>query len=293
MIEICEVGPRDGLQNEAICLSVDQRVELITGLVEAGMDTIEAVSFVHPKVVPQMANPEEVLKRVPRKPGVRYAGLVLNKKGMERAFECELDDLHIAIAASSTFNMKNSRRTREDTLKEMLPLVHEGKKRGYKMNGIIATAFGCPYEGDVPFSVVIDMAERYIEEGADLITLADTTGMAHPGQVTRYVDLYHEKFPRIPLALHFHNTRGLALANIYAGYLAGVRRFDSSIAGIGGCPFAPYSVGNVSTEDMVNLFEQMGETTPVDLPRLLELTKLVENAVGHDSNCFVSKVGLI
>lgn len=291
MVEICEVGPRDGLQNEAVVLSATERVEMIGRLIDAGIRTIEAVSFVNPKVVPQMADPEEVLKQVPRPDGVRYAGLVLSRTGMERALDSGADDVHLVLAASDTFNLKNARRTRDESLAELAPLVERAKVAGRGVHGVIGTAFGCPFEGEVPFSTVIAVTKTFLDAGADAITLADTTGMANPAQVTQIVRQFSETFPGVRLALHFHNTRGLGLTNVYAGYMAGVRRFDASTGGLGGCPFAPLSVGNVCTEDVVHLFDQMGVATGIELARLLQSNAATQAQVGHSLNSYVLRAG--
>ncbi|KPV42431.1 hydroxymethylglutaryl-CoA lyase [Alicyclobacillus ferrooxydans] len=292
MIDITEVGPRDGLQNEERILSVEERIDIITNLVKAGMKSIEAVSFVNPKIVPQMAGAEEVVRQLPRIDGVRYAGLVLSEKGMKRALDCELDELNVVLAASSTFNYKNSRRTREEALRELTPLIKEGKKSGFVVNAVIGTAFGCPFEGHILFADILQLAKQFLDSGADKLTLADTTGLANPAQVMSSVKEFKTSFPTVDLGLHFHNTRGLALANAHAGYLAGVRRFDSSIGGIGGCPFAPLSVGNVSTEDMVHMFEQMGEEVPVKTADLFPTTDLVQKLLGHPMYSYVRKAGV-
>lgn len=292
MIEICEVGPRDGLQNEKTPLSIESRVEMIQKLADTGLKKIEAVSFVNPKVVPQMAHAEEVMKKVPRRSGLRYAGLVLSPKGMERAFTCDLDDIHLVLAASDSFNQKNARRTTKEGLTQLGPLVEEAKRYGYKVNCIIGTAFGCPYEGEISPDRIFRLCETFLEKGADSITLADTTGMAHPQQVTEYAEQFQRIFPKEKLGLHFHNTRGLGLANVYAGYQAGVRSFDASIGGLGGCPFAPLAVGNVCTEDLVHMFQQMNQSTEIDLNLLIKAAKWTEKQVRHRLDGLVMKAGL-
>lgn len=291
MIDICEVGPRDGLQNEPIHLTVDDRVELIKKMIRSGLRHIEAVSFVNAKVVPQMAYAEEVMARIPRVEGVRYAGLVLSSRGMDRALECDLDDIHVVLAASSTFNLKNARRTMLESLNELAPLVERAKQNDRRVNAVIGTSFGCPFEGVVPLDNILSVSKEFITRGADMITLADTTGIANPLQVRQYVRTFQNTFPDVPLALHFHNTRGLGLANVFAGFIEGVQRFDSSVGGIGGCPFAPLSVGNVSTEDMIHMFEAMGVETGVDLDELILSAKWLEEKMGHRLSGYVMKAG--
>lgn len=277
MIHVCEVGPRDGLQNEKKHLSVQQRVELIEQLMETGIRKIEAVSFVNPKVVPQMSHPEEVLAGIRRKKGVVIAGLVLNLRGLERALDTELDAIHFTLAVSDAFNQRNARRTVEQSVAEIEDMIRTVSEQGKPCVAILGTAFGCPFEGHVPEEKVLRIAERFIQAGCRNITLADTTGLANPLQVKRLATRFFETFGEtIELGLHFHNTRGLGLANVFAGYEAGVRHFDSSVGGTGGCPFAPKAVGNVCTEDMVNMFHAMGVGTGIDLDQLIDTALWLE-----------------
>lgn len=291
MLEICEVGPRDGLQNEKANLSVDDRVSLIEKLISSGVRLIEAVSFVSAKVVPQMAFPEEVLERVPRKNGVKYTALVLSERGVNRALSCELDEINFVLAASDTFNLKNAKRTARESFEGLSPLIEKAKKAGRKVNATIGTAFGCPFEGQLSEERIMMFAHDFIESGANLVTFADTTGVANPLQVERYVNDFYSRFPKTPLALHFHNTRGLGIANVLAGYESGVRRFDTAVGGTGGCPFAPLSVGNVCTEDVVHMFEQMKIEVPIRIDKLVETAKWLENKVGHTLSGYVMKAG--
>ncbi|MGE7667669.1 hydroxymethylglutaryl-CoA lyase [Ureibacillus composti] len=277
MIEICEVGPRDGLQNEAKILSTKTKVDLITRLIESGVRNIEAVSFVNPKVVPQMADAEEVLKLLPKSNDIRYGGLVLSYSGLNRALQTNIDFLHVVLATSDTFNMKNSKRTVKQAIQELTTVIKEGVSTDKGVAGILGTAFGCPFEGEVPISSILKVAEEFLKAGCTEITLADTTGMANPLQVQNVVQTFYNEFGKnLSLGLHFHNTRGLGLANTLAGYQAGVRRFDSSIAGLGGCPFAPKAVGNVCTEDMVYMFNSMGIETGTNLNKLIDVAKWME-----------------
>lgn len=283
MITLCEVGPRDGLQNEREILSPATRAELITRLVRAGVTEIEAVSFVNPRVVPQMAGAEEVLELLPNDLAVRLSGLVLSASGMKRALETRIDDMHLVLAVSDTFNQKNARRTAEESAVELERLIPQALAAGKEATIVLGTSFGCPFEGEVSPARVLAFARRFIEAGCTKVVYADTTGMANPAQVQQMVTAYDEAvgIDRVPLGLHFHNTRGLGLANVYAGYLAGVTRFDASIGGLGGCPFAPKAVGNVCTEDTANLFEQMGEETPCDLNALIDVARWTEQKVGR------------
>lgn len=277
MIEICEVGPRDGLQNEKKLVTTDQKVDMITKLIDAGAKKIEAVSFVNRKVVPQMADAEEVMKRVPRLDGVSYAGLVLSYSGLKRALETAVDSYHVVTATSDAFNLKNARKTVDQNVAELVKVIKEAADAKKTVAGVLGTAFGCPFSGDVPVNRVLEIAETFVKAGATEITLADTTGLATPLQVSHLVQEFQKQYGSdIKLGLHFHNTRGLGLANVLAGYQSGIRRFDSSIGGLGGCPFAPKAVGNVCTEDLVNMFVGMGIETGMDLQKLIDTAVWME-----------------
>lgn len=270
MIHLCEVGPRDGLQNEKKNVSTEEKVQLITRLIDAGIQKIEAVSFVNPKIVPQMADAEEVLMRAPKVEGVEYAGLVLNHAGMERALSTELPTFHIVTATSDEFNLRNARKTVAQSVEELTSVISESTQAHKKVVGVLGTAFGCPFSGDVPVERLLGVAESFVKAGATELTLADTTGLANPLQVQTITQKFRDHFGEdVYLGLHFHNTRGLGIANVLAGYQAGIRRFDSSIAGLGGCPFAPKAVGNVCTEDVVNMFHHMNIDTGTDLEKLV------------------------
>ncbi|MBX9974055.1 hydroxymethylglutaryl-CoA lyase [Cytobacillus firmus] len=293
MIEICEVGPRDGLQNECKIVPTETKVELITRLIDSGIRNIEAVSFVNPKDVPPMADAEEVLKSLPKRNGVRYGGLVLSRSGLERALKTDVDFLHVVTTTSDSFNLRNVKRTVEQAAGELSLVIKDGAASGKGVAGVLGTAFGCPFEGEVPMDNVLKAAEKFLEAGCTEITLADTTGMANPIQVQKIVDSFFDAFGRdFSLGLHFHNTRGLGLANVLAGYQAGVRRFDSSIAGLGGCPFAPKAVGNVCTEDMINMFHGMGVDTGTSLPSVLETANWMETVMERPLDGMLMKAGI-
>ncbi|WP_082234431.1 hydroxymethylglutaryl-CoA lyase [Halobacillus massiliensis] len=293
MIEICEVGPRDGLQNECKIVTTDKKVKLIEKLIDAGIRTLEVVSFVNPKVVPQMSDAEDVLERLPRLEGIRYGGLVLSRSGLERAQKTSVDYLHVAMTTSDAFNLKNAKRTVKESTEELTKVIREGVEAGKGVSGILGTAFGCPYEGEVPIERILESAESFLSAGCHELTLADTTGMANPAQVTKTVKAFQKKFGKdLNLGLHFHNTRGLGLANTLSGYEAGIQRFDSSIAGLGGCPFAPKAVGNVCTEDMVNMFEGMGINTNTNLTKLIETAKWMEDYMDRPLDGMIMKAGI-
>ncbi|MBT2655866.1 hydroxymethylglutaryl-CoA lyase [Bacillus sp. ISL-18] len=294
MIEICEVGPRDGLQTETTYLSVQQRVDMITKLSKLGFSKIECVSFVREDLVPQMANAEKIIEALPKANGMRYAGLVLSAGGVQRALRLEnLTDIHFAIAASDTFNKKNAGRPTWDTLERLSTPIEEALQSGKQVTGIIATAFGCPFEGMIPQDRVLKMIESYLNFGNCQICLADTTGLANPKHVQHMIQEVNLHFPDEPISLHFHNTRGLGLANVLAAIQLGVTRFDSSIGGLGGCPYAPLAVGNVCTEDLVNMTESMGISTGIDLDGLIETSKWTEQQVKRKLDGLVMKAGPI
>ncbi|KIL45103.1 hydroxymethylglutaryl-CoA lyase [Jeotgalibacillus soli] len=293
MIEICEVGPRDGLQNESKILSAETKVELIKRLIDAGIHNIEAVSFVNPKVVPQMADAEEVMRLVPKREDVRYGGLVLSRSGLERALKTDVDYLHVVTTTSDSFNLRNVKRTVEQAVQELSLVIQDGVKAKKGVAGVLGTAFGCPFEGEVPVDRVLKTAEKFVEAGCTEITLADTTGMANPAQVQAVIKAFKNAFgDDLLIGLHFHNTRGLGLANTLAGYQSGITRFDSSIAGLGGCPFAPKAVGNVCTEDMVNMLHGMGVQTGTDLEKLVNTAKWLEERMDRSLDGMVMKAGI-
>ncbi len=269
-ITIVEVGTRDGIQAEKRPVTTEEKLRMLEFIVAAGFRRIEATSFVHPKHVPQMADAEEVLARMPRRAGLEVEALVPNVRGMERALQCEIDTATLFVAASESFNEKNLRASSTAMLKTGAEAAKMGLAGGLKLRGGVVTAFGCPYEGRVPFEAVERIVGAYMEMGCTEVNLADTTGMTNPSAVSRLVEHISGKFPTAKIGLHFHNTRGAGLANVLAGVQAGVDTFDTSLGGLGGCPFAPRATGNISTEDTVNMLAEMGIETGIDLPKLLE-----------------------
>lgn len=280
-ITIVEVGTRDGIQAEKRPVTTEEKLRLLGFIVEAGFRRIEATSFVHPKHVPQMADAEEVLARMPRRPGLEVEALVPNVRGMERALRCRIDTATLFVAASETFNERNLRASSGAMLLAGAEAAKMGLAGGLKLRGGVVTAFGCPYEGRVPFEAVERVVGAYLEMGCTEVNLADTTGMTNPASVSRLVGHILEKFPGVKLALHFHNTRGAGLANVLAGVQAGVDTFDASLGGLGGCPFAPRATGNIATEDTVNMLHEMGLETGVDLTKLLEGVACAEGIFGR------------
>ena len=281
-ILIQEVGPRDGLQGEAAFVPTAEKIALIDALSLCGLAKIEVTSFVSPKAIPALADADEVLRGIRRQPGVVYTALVPNLKGAERAIAAVADELNLVMSASETHNLLNLRMTREQSKDLLLEVAELGRSAGKSLNVSLSTSFGCPMEGEGPEGVVLGLAEAFLERGVEGISLCDTTGMAHPGQVAALSRAFLDRFPGAALTLHLHNTRGMGLANAIAGMDAGVGRFDASLGGLGGCPYAPGATGNVCTEDLVHLLQAIGCRVDVDLPRLLAAARTLPGLVGHD-----------
>jgi len=289
-IEIIEVSPRDGLQNEKTILSTADKVELITRLADVGARRIEAVSFAHPKIVPAMADAEAVMAAVPRRPEVSYAGLVLNRRGLERAIDTAVDEINVVVCASDTFSARNQNCTTEESLAAAIDVVAGARAAGIFATVTIATAFGCPFEGEVSERRVLDLAHRAAEAGAQELCLADTVGVGVPSQVRSLMEGFGATSD-VPLRFHFHNTRNTGYANALAAIEGGVAVLDSSAGGIGGCPFAPKATGNIATEDLLYLVERMGMTTGWDLHALLPIADLLSERLGKVVPGMVSKAG--
>ncbi len=289
MIHITEVGVRDGLQNEKVILSTEDKLELIQRLIAAGAKSIEVASFVNPKVVPQMADAEQLIERLPIANDVCYRALVLSKSGLERLIKTNIRHVQLSFAVSDGFNMKNIRRTTEESTREMLWIVERAKSEGKYVNLILGTVFGCPFDGAIDLERVTTIAKQFSTAGVDEITYADTIGIANPKAVEQAIQLYQALDIETPLGLHFHNTRGRGLANAVAALNAGVTRFDSSIGGIGGCPFAPKAVGNICTEDFVSMLHDMGYDTTMDVERYIDTAKWIEQQLGRTIEGMVMK----
>jgi hydroxymethylglutaryl-CoA lyase len=295
-IYINDVGVRDGFQIEKVFIPTETKIAFIDQLSKTGLAKIEATSFVHPKFVPNMADAETVLANIQRVAGVTYSALTPNIKGMERAIAChqsgaKIDEMNLFMSATETHNMANVKRTTAQSLEDFAVMVPMAKAKGIRMNGTVSTSFGCPFEGAVSEARVMDIAEKYLAIGFDGLTFADTTGMANPRQVERMMREAVKRFPDTEITLHFHNTRGMGLANVIAGIAAGVLHYDASIAGLGGCPFAPGATGNICTEDLVNMLQDMGMDTGVDLDKLLGAAVKIPAIVGHDVPGQVMKAG--
>ncbi len=279
-ISLREVGPRDGLQNEEP-VPTSAKVALIDALSDTGVRRIEAVSFVHPRAIPQMADADEVWRRVRRADGIRYSALVPNRRGAERALAAGFAEIEVVVSASDTHNRKNVNRSTEESLDDISAILQTVHDAGGTCQVIVSTAWGCPYEGDVPVERVVAVARRAIADGADALSYGDTTGMATPTRVTTLIGATRDALPDSSLNLHFHNTRGTGLANVLAALQLGVVDFDASVGGLGGCPYAPGATGNVCTEDLVHMVEDMGVSTGIDLQRMIDVARVAEGLVGR------------
>ena len=293
---INDVAVRDGFQIEKAFVPTATKVELVNQLSRTGLHKIEVTSFVSPKAVPALADANEVLAAIDRVPGVVYVALVPNVRGVQNAAATARrpDEVNGVISASETHNRANINRTHEQSLAELPTMVKVAHEAGLKITMSLSTTFGCPFEGHVHEDVVLDFVVRFVDAGIDGISLADTTGMANPRQVLELTKRVLGRFPppnETFYTLHFHNTRGMGLANVVAGIEAGVRSFDGSVSGLGGCPFAPGATGNICTEDMVNMLEDMGYDTRVDLAKLLAVARRIPVVVGHDVPGQVMKAG--
>ncbi|EPJ85847.1 hydroxymethylglutaryl-CoA lyase [Pseudomonas sp. CFII64] len=286
-----EVAPRDGLQIEPKWVETADKIALIDQLSLAGFSRIEAGSFVSPKAIPALRDGDEVFRGIRRQAGVIYVALIPNLKGAQRALEAGADELNLVMSASQTHNRANMRMRCEQSLAAFGDVVALARGTTLSLNGSIATTFGCPFEGPISEDRVLQIVDAYLELGMQGISLADTTGMANPRQVHRLVQRVLSRVPAAALTLHFHNTRGIGLSNVLAAYEAGARRFDASLGGLGGCPFAPGASGNICTEDLVNLCEEMGIQTGIDLPHLLKLSRQLPDLLGHEMPGQVAKAG--
>jgi isopropylmalate/homocitrate/citramalate synthase len=276
-VTVVEVGPRDGLQNEAAIVPTAAKVRFIEMLAAAGLPVVEATSFVHPAAVPQLADADQVLPAIARRPGVRYPVLVPNMRGMERAIAAGADAIAVFTAASEAFSQANIRMTIAESLEAFAPVVSAARAAGMWTRGYVSTAFGCPYQGDVDPAAVADVAAALDELGCDQISVGDTIGVAEPDDVGRVLSPLLERVPAERLALHLHDTRGRAIDNAAAGLQLGITTFDASASGLGGCPFAPGAPGNLATETLVSWLHGLGIETGVDEPALLEASAYIRS----------------
>ena len=290
-LHLQEVGPRDGLQMEAAFVPTADKIALVDALSEAGLAKIEATAFVSPQAIPALRDAEIVLREIRRAPGVVYTCLVPNRRGAERAIEARADELNLVMSASETHNLANLRMTRAQSFAALSGVIDMAREAAVPVNVSLSCVFGCPMEGDVAPAVVLDWARRFVDAGARGITLCDTTGMAYPTQVAALVREFRARLPGTELTLHFHNTRGMALANVLASIEAGGDRFDASIGGLGGCPYAPGASGNACTEDIVHALQLMGYDTGVDLAQIVAAARSLPALIGHDTASQIAKAG--
>lgn len=280
-VTVKEVGPRDGLQNEPTFIQTEDKIAWINQLSQTGLTYIEVTSFVHPKWIPQLADAYEVASRIERVEGVTYAALVPNKKGLEGALAANIDEVAVFMSASETHNRKNINKSIEETYVVLKEVIDEAKRENKTVRGYVSTVFGCPYEGAVSIERVISVSERLFELGIDELSLGDTIGVANPSQVQQTLEQLLKRFPAEKIALHFHNTRGMALANVFASLQMGITIFDSSLGGLGGCPYAPGASGNLATDDLVYMLTQMGIECVVQLEPLTEAARWIEEKIGR------------
>jgi hydroxymethylglutaryl-CoA lyase len=289
-VHVTEVGTRDGFQSEERFIDTAVKAEIIDAMIAAGVRRIEATSFVSPRAVPQLADAHDVLSRVTRRREARIAALVPNARGAERALGAGIDEAVVFVSASETHNRANLNAPIEQSLANAGDVAALVRGR-MSVRGAVACAFGCPFEGEVPVEAAMRVIDRYAELGFGSIGLGDTTGMATPPTVARLVEAIRKRHPDMPIALHFHNTRGVGLANVMVGLDLGVREYESSIGGLGGCPFAPGATGNICTEDLVYLLEESGFDTGIDLAALVEVARRVESVIGRQLPGQVMKAG--
>ena len=289
-VAVTEVGTRDGFQSEPKLIPTDVKAGLIDAMIEAGVRKFEATSFVSPRAVPQLADAHDVVSRVQHRADAHLAALVPNARGAERALGANVDEMVCFVSASETHNQANLNSSIEGSLRNVGEIAQLARGR-VPLRGAVACAFGCPFEGEVPVDAVLRLVDGYASQGVDRLTLGDTTGMATPPTVERAVHAIRARFPDHRIALHFHNTRGVGLANVVVGLGLGIREYESSIAGLGGCPFAPGATGNVCTEDLVYLLEEMGYDTGIDLEALIGVAKRVEEVIGRALPGQVMKAG--
>jgi hydroxymethylglutaryl-CoA lyase len=292
-VRIREVGPRDGFQNEPEVIPTPEKVRLIGLLARTGLKRLEVTSLVRPDVIPQLSDAEEVLTSIDRVDGVAYSVLIPNEKGLERALahRDRFDEVSVFLSASETHNRENVNRSIAESLEGVERVVRRARGEGLRCEGVISVSFGCPYEGEVPPDRVFGIAERLAAAGCEEVGFGDTTGMANPRQVGEFFPVARERLPDVELTAHFHNTRGQGLANVLAALEAGIDSFESSFGELGGCPVPPGSTGNISTEDLVSMLEEMGVETGIDLPKLVEASRAAQEVLGRPLGAHVLKAG--
>jgi len=291
-ISIIEVGPRDGLQSEPELLSTETKLEYINRAIDAGIRRMEVTSFVHPKRVPQMADAEAIVRGLPDRDDFIAIGLVLNKRGFERALDVQIDEIGMAVIATETYNQRNNGTSQQGSIDAWLEMSAEAQKVGMRANVMISSAFGCPFEGEVPLQNILDIADKIVEGNPVELGIADSIGVGVPAQVTEMIGALKERYPELPLRFHFHNTRNTGLANAQAAVDAGVDSLDASIGGIGGCPFAPAATGNIPTDDLLYMLDRSGVETGVSLDKVIETTTWLEEQLGRGVPAMLPKAGI-
>ncbi len=291
-ISIIEVGPRDGLQSEPVVLSTEIKLDFINRAIDAGIRRMEVTSFVHPKRVPQMADAEAIVSGLPQRDDFTAIGLVLNKRGFERARDVGIDEIGMAVIATETYNQRNNGASTQESIDAWLEMSKEAKQAGMRANVMVSSAFGCPFEGEVHLQRVLDIVSQIMEGDPVELGFADSIGVGVPNQVTDMVGAVKDLYPDVPLRFHFHNTRNTGLANAQAAVTAGVDSLDASIAGIGGCPFAPQSTGNIPTDDLLYLLDRSGVTTGVALGKIIETSLWLEEQLGKNTPAMLPKAGI-
>jgi hydroxymethylglutaryl-CoA lyase len=291
-VSIIEVGPRDGLQSEPEVLPTAVKIEFVRRAIDAGIRRLEVTSFVHPKRVPQMADAEEVIRGLPKRDDVTYIGLVLNRKGFERAQATGIHEIGMAVVASDTYNQRNQGVPTSESVKAWLDIARAAKAAGVRANVMISSAFGCPYEGEVPLARVLSLVDQVMEGEPVELGLADSIGVGVPEQVTAMIEAVRARAPGVPIRCHFHNTRNTGLANAQAALAAGVASLDASIGGIGGCPFAPAATGNIPTDDLLYMLDRSGVITGVSLPKIIETSQWLQAQLGRGTPAMLPKAGI-
>ena len=291
-ITLVEVGPRDGLQSEPEILSTDTKVEFIQKAIDAGLRRLEVASFVHPKRVPQMADAEALIERLPQIDGVSYIGLVMNERGLDRALETNIGEIGMVIVSTDSYNRKNQGVDTDESMRAWGDIAARAKQNGLRANVMISSAFGCPYEGEVKVERIVELAKRAIEAEPAELGIADSIGVAVPNQVTDLLGQVKEVIGDLPLRCHFHNTRNTGLANAQAAVESGVTYLDASIGGLGGCPFAPAATGNVPSDDLLYMLDRSGVETGVSLGKIIEISAWLEQTLGRSVPALLPKAGV-
>ena len=290
-ITIVEVGPRDGLQSEPEILPTESKVTFIEKAIDAGVRRLEVASFVHPKLVPQMADAEALIENLPQRDDVSYIGLIMNERGLDRALSTKIHEIGMVVVASDTYNRKNQGVGTDESVAAWRTIGTKAKAAGLRANVMISSAFGCPYEGEVKVERVIELAKRLVDAGPAELGIADSIGVAVPDQVAELLGRVKEVIGDIPLRCHFHNTRNTGLANAQAAVVAGVTYLDASIGGIGGCPFAPAATGNIPTDDLLYMLDRSGVETGVSLEQIIEVSRWLEEELGRSVPALLPKAG--